>query len=156
MNLSDLSPFTKRLLVGVKVEDQDPEPPTWDGSMLHIRRIKWEPWILHERAHYLIATPRLRKLPNYGLGKDPDNGPWTTCVVWNERASAAESDASLLTIVMAYRGKFDWKDVQRELNVTWDDKTSRSIRRIRRKGIVLPDTLLRAIFPGEPLPRGTT
>ena len=53
----------------------DEEPATfmsWDGKVLRTRS---EPWvILHEIAHWLIAPPARRRLPDFGVGAGPESG----------------------------------------------------------------------------------
>jgi hypothetical protein len=44
----------------------------WDGKKLNIYREDSVSNICHEIAHWLLATPRQRKLPEYGCGTDPD------------------------------------------------------------------------------------
>lgn len=51
--------------------------PTWDGKIWHFARLKNEADILHEIAHWIVSPAAARALPNYGLGTDPDDGPFT-------------------------------------------------------------------------------
>jgi hypothetical protein len=76
VRLADLSPFAVDAIARTHglVEDLDFECPTWDGRVLHIARVETETNVLHEVAHWIAAERVERRMPNYGLGKDPDGG----------------------------------------------------------------------------------
>lgn len=44
--------------------------PVWDGERLHIGRFTDNSDLAHEMAHWLLATPEERSVPNFGLGTD--------------------------------------------------------------------------------------
>lgn len=75
MQIAELPPnllaFIARL--GIPLEDQRRDVPTWDGKTLHIARLRERWYLLHELAHYIAAPKALRCLPNFGLGRDPDS-----------------------------------------------------------------------------------
>ena len=71
------------------VSKNDPEEVVSDGC--------------HEIAHWLVATPEQRKLPNYGLGSSPDDDYLNLdipCEMDRDEAQKIESQASLLTVLM--------------------------------------------------------
>lgn len=71
------------------VSKNDPEEVVSDGC--------------HEIAHWLVATPDQRKLPNYGLGPSPDDDYLdlgTPMELFRDEAQAIESQASLLTVLI--------------------------------------------------------
>lgn len=79
MKIRQLSPFTRDAIARtvVHVEDRQRQAPTFDGRVLHIARIQNEGHVLHELAHWVCSKAHHRELPNYGLGPDPDGGPFT-------------------------------------------------------------------------------
>jgi hypothetical protein len=79
VKLKDISRYTLRAiaLTHDRVDHANLVAPTWDGTTLHIGRLKNEGHVLHEVAHWIVAPPARRSLPNYGLGRDPDGGPLT-------------------------------------------------------------------------------
>ncbi len=58
---------------GLGILDQDPQDGlTWDGLAVAVRM---EPSvIIHEVAHYQLAAPERRHLPDFGLGAGPESG----------------------------------------------------------------------------------
>ena len=58
---------------GIPTLDEEPAAAlSWDGAVL---RTRGEPWvILHEIAHWLIASPDRRRLPDFGVGAGPESG----------------------------------------------------------------------------------
>lgn len=79
MRLRDLHPYTRQAiaLTHRSVDQSNFTAPTWDGTTLHIGRLEQEGHVLHEVAHWIVAPPPRRTMPNYGLGKDPDGGEAT-------------------------------------------------------------------------------
>lgn len=59
------------------LSEPDSDTPTWDGKVLYLSRIKTTDYILHDLAHWIVATPKERKLPNYGTGPSPDDLVWS-------------------------------------------------------------------------------
>lgn len=62
------------------------------------------PMSLHELAHWLVATKKARKEPNYGLGAHPngwDTNPKLSSVGW-KKGDTWESRASELHVLMVY------------------------------------------------------
>jgi hypothetical protein len=88
----------------------DRDRPTWDGRSLLIQRLPNEEHVLHEVAHWLIAWPWYRPLPNYGLGPDPDGGPSAdVCTVGQEEADTQEALAAILTVSLMRHAGLDWE-----------------------------------------------
>jgi hypothetical protein len=90
---------------GLAIPLIDEEPATafsWDGRSLRARS---EPCVLfHEIAHWLLAPPPRRALPDFGLGAGPESGCKAEAdrarVVDEETRSAEECAASLLGILL--------------------------------------------------------
>jgi hypothetical protein len=99
VKFADLSPYTKRALslTGKRVDDSDRCAPTWSGDRWHLARLTTEEQVLHEVAHWLVATPAHRVLRNYGLGIDPYGGPLVHRYLQGESGDRLESVASFLT-----------------------------------------------------------
>ncbi len=94
---------------GLKVDELDTNSPTWDGRVLHIARITTTGNLLHELAHFLVAAKRRQRLPNWGLGMDPDKGPRVPCVLSDEQAQHEEVRCALLGVLLASWYGFDWR-----------------------------------------------
>jgi hypothetical protein len=99
VRFADLGPYTKRALslTGKRVDDADRCAPTWSGDRWHLARLTTEEQVLHEVAHWLVATPAQRVLRNYGLGIDPYGGPLVHRYLQGESGDRLESVASFLT-----------------------------------------------------------
>ena len=99
MKLVDLSPYTQRALslTSGRVDDADRSAPTWSGHCWHFARLITEEQVLHEVAHWLVATPAHRVLRNYGLGIDPYGGPLVHRYLQGESGDRLENVASFLT-----------------------------------------------------------
>jgi hypothetical protein len=99
VKFADLSPYTKRALslTGKRIDDADRRAPTWCGYRWHLARLATEEQVLHEVAHWLVATPAQRVLQNYGLGIDPYGGPLVRRYLHGESRDRLESVASFLT-----------------------------------------------------------
>jgi hypothetical protein len=99
VKFADLSPYTKRALslTGKRVDDADLSAPTWSGHRWHLARLTTEEQVLHEVAHWLVASPAHRVLQNYGLGIDPYGGPLVHRYLQGESGDRLESVASFLT-----------------------------------------------------------
>ena len=99
MKFADLSPYTKRALslTGKRVDDADRSAPTWSGDRWYLARLRTEEQVLHEVAHWLVATPAQRVLQNYGLGIDPYGGPMVRRWLQGDSGDRLESVASFLT-----------------------------------------------------------
>jgi hypothetical protein len=99
VKFADLSPYTKRALslTGKRVDDSDSSAPAWSGYRWHLARLSTAEQVLHEVAHWLVATPAQRVLQNYGLGIDPYGGPLVRRYLHGESGDRLESVASFLT-----------------------------------------------------------
>ena len=88
-----------------KVEDD----PLWDGVTL---RTSTPMNLLHEVAHYQIASPQRRHKEGYGLGLEPEGlyERYTPLLVSDFRAAYEESMASVLGLLWADELGYDWAD----------------------------------------------
>ena len=88
--------------LGIAVIDEEPSRAfSWDGQALRTRS---EPCVLfHEIAHWQLAPPSRRALPDFGLGAGPETGRKAEAdrarVVDEEARIAEECAASLLGIL---------------------------------------------------------
>lgn len=78
---------------------------TWNGKTIALLNrydvTRSDSDILHDVAHYLIASKRRRKCPEFGLGSSPDIGPPRADLLINHNsAQYEEEEASLLGILM--------------------------------------------------------
>lgn len=119
MRLRELSaPVRRALNLTVRhVDDRDRRAPTWDGAVLHIARLKREAHVVHEIAHWMLASESLRALPNCGLGMDPDGGLPTPLAITPSAANSAEQLASFLTILLLRELEMPW--LKSAIDVGW-------------------------------------
>jgi hypothetical protein len=88
--------------LGMAVIDEEPSRAfSWDGRALRTRS---EPCVLfHEIAHWQLAAPARRSLPDFGLGAGPETGRKVDAdrarVAGDEERIAEECAASLLGIL---------------------------------------------------------
>ena len=88
--------------LGIPVIDEEPSRAfSWDGWFLRVRS---EPCVLfHEIAHWQLAAPARRALPDFGLGAGPETGRKDDAdrarTVDEETCIAEECAASLLGIL---------------------------------------------------------
>lgn len=88
--------------LGIPVIDEEPSRAfSWDGRALRTRS---EPCVVfHEIAHWQLAAPARRGLPDFGLGAGPESGRKDEAdrarVVGEEERIAEECAASLLGIL---------------------------------------------------------
>lgn len=88
--------------LGITVIDEEPSRAfSWDGAALRTRS---EPCVVfHEIAHWQLAAPARRALPDFGLGAGPESGRKDEAdrarVVDEEERIAEECAASLLGIL---------------------------------------------------------
>jgi hypothetical protein len=69
----------------------------WDGTTL---RAANGSGLIHEFAHFVVAAPRRRSLPGFGLGGEPEGVALTKAYVNPELADREETLASLLGILI--------------------------------------------------------
>lgn len=101
--------------------------PRWTGRTMVIYRNTSYDQILHEVAHYLVASPRRRRRTNFGLGSpfgvDPDDERTRPTVAF-KFSSDEEERASLLGIALEFHmfGGNSWMDtsVDQNWNLTDD------------------------------------
>lgn len=84
--------------------------PVWSGTLIHADGFEGASDLAHEFAHWLIAGPSLRHLPNFGLGTDWRGGR-SAQLVPDETRLAIEARAACLGITMlkVLCGD-DWRD----------------------------------------------
>lgn len=90
---------------GVKLDDQRTRGYAYDGYSIRTRnrsegageQRRWSN-VLHDIAHWLVADPARRKLPDFGLGNAPDSYTDSEPVVSEKQGDAEERQASLLGI----------------------------------------------------------
>lgn len=85
-------------ITGGSADWRDERSPTWDGRMWHFARVKNEGDLLHEVAHWIIAPAAARLLENFGLGTDPDDGPFTPVDLGPFLADSVEMRRNLATL----------------------------------------------------------
>ncbi len=132
--------------------------PTWDGSTLAISGL--EPAdIIHELAHWLVATPRERKMPEYGCGMSLFTS-FESAKILNDRTdSFREENASVLGIAYGAAIGFPPDEIEFLLEEhNWSDSFPRHfwldeyfwrvVVRLNRTGLMrghLPTVGLRAL-----------
>jgi hypothetical protein len=122
---------------------------SWDGS--HVRSSCTEPSVLiHEVAHYQLASPTRRALPDFGLGAGPETGriadaDAARCLGDTER-EAEEQMASLLGIL--WEVTLDQPGIHSFLEQNWLEGAqrptsaaffSRTLQRLQQLGLVDDD-----------------
>lgn len=98
-------------LLGIPLSDRNPQDGnSWDGTSIAVNN--WDDLttsnIIHEVAHWLVATKKERSLVDFGLGIGPDSGLFCDCTV--EDPEGKECLASCLGILYEKALGFDWKD----------------------------------------------
>ena len=67
--------------------------------------------IIHDIAHFVVATPKRRKLPEFGLGTSPDNYTRLTFPADGMNYSMAQTEEELASVLGIY-----W---EREIGLDW-------------------------------------
>lgn len=81
--------------IGIPFEDRDLKNSySWDGKSISLKANQ----LCHEIAHWIIATPERRSMPDYGLGTAPESGIRTERVLSYDACQAEEAMASMLGI----------------------------------------------------------
>lgn len=121
--------------------------------MLNIERSMTADEILHELGHWLVATPRMREMPEFGLGMSTYN--WTsdkhavTTTSWRV-SSDIEANASFVGITYAYALGFPWWDLYADdhnwhpIGDSWEELCfhhADTVTRLRRKNLLDLDNL---------------
>ena len=75
-----LSPNEIKLMadIGMECYRGEKNTYTWNGKKLNLSMLPSSDWILHEICHYLVSSNERRKIPNYGLGEDPNQNKLET------------------------------------------------------------------------------
>ena len=82
---------------------------TWDGSTLTLSKKITVSNVLHELAHYQIASAARRKLPEYGLGLSPESVRRVVPTVKHNASEKEERVASILGIIWERNLGFDFR-----------------------------------------------
>lgn len=181
MKVRALSAYTREAIARTvgRVEDRDLRAPTWDGTVLHVARLRVEWHVLHEVGHWLCSKPEHRGLPNYGLGQDPDGGQRTTLFleedikhgrarevlpelfellkndpdlllsILKEKLSREEETAAIVTIILMRHGGLPWKMEVNRIYKRFDPEKTAALT--ERFWIVLEDVAGRGIDLEDPL-----
>lgn len=90
--------------------------------------------MLHEAAHWLVATPERRLLTNFGLGPDPDAVYFSEAVIRSDAAQVEEEIVSLIGIGILHHLFNDTERTQVALcHHDWPSQNpKRTKRRIRQ------------------------
>lgn len=133
-------------------------PPQWNGRTMWDAvleaggdfRLDWPPKdcseVCHEIAHYLVASPRRRRLPNYGLGEPPgDDTPEAPVTVSPRTGVQEEMMASCLGILLERSlGLARWRDTF--MDHSWPIRDSKETklstvgRKLQRRGLLVGAT----------------
>lgn len=89
--------------------------PTYSGTQIHLTKTLSLPDVVHEIAHYVVASPAERKMPNYGCGSDPYGG---ICDEMIADSQEMEVRACVIDVALHYWLKMDWVDRISFLNLT--------------------------------------
>lgn len=106
--------------------------------------------LVHDFAHYLVSPPKLRCLPEFGLGASPDSGdppfPSDLFVVNIDKSMREEEAASLLGIII------EWV-IGMPSGLTWTDhgweghKNYRTVLHILARRRLIDDNAMPLIVP---------
>lgn len=95
---------------------------------------------LHELAHWLLASPRRRKHPSFGLGHPPCGKDYPLRFLSRDSAQREEELVSVLGILMEKTFRLPWKDTYEDHSwgdgVDSDQKFTRRVRTLQRKGLI--------------------
>jgi hypothetical protein len=107
--------------IGLPLEERPFGSPTWDGCSIRwpISPSLGPEWLAHEIAHWLVAPPETREIPNFGFKRDPHTSEWTNP---DGRGSARfdpeELRALWLGALLTVYSGMDPRDVERGLRVS--------------------------------------
>jgi hypothetical protein len=123
-------------------------PSRWNGKVEALKRLKSHD-ICHELAHWLVADPNRRHLPNYGLGAGFDDFLRDRPEMPMDERNAEESRASLLGIALAKMLGDDphwlledhsWGDYWSESGWVWEGTDHQEVAGcLLGKGLIPPD-----------------
>jgi hypothetical protein len=124
-NRTDVEGLTRAALalcrrLGIAVIDEEPARAfSWDGRFLRTRS---EPCVLfHEIAHWQLAPPDRRDVPDFGLGAGPETGKKTEADAARSAGEAQkineEAEASLLGIL--WEAQFGGPAIDAFLEQNW-------------------------------------
>lgn len=122
----------------------------YDGKDIAARRL--EPMeLLHEMAHWLVASPERRKLPDFGLGLGPFSGLRADPVVPQLLSEEEEWRASVLGVLLERKAGLPYKETLRAHGWTEsedpDDNLTTTILELIDAGHITPD--LEPVFDGK-------
>lgn len=101
------------------VIQREPRPPAWDGLVMQAPKPNE---LLHELAHFQLAAPGRRHLPDFGLGPLVFGFTRSTrlgAIVTEDYAMVEEEHASLLGIAWLHALGLGWQDEL--VNHNWTD-----------------------------------
>ena len=83
----------------------------YDGESFYVAKDLWPPWVVHEFAHWLVASPAERRMVNFGLFESncDDRIETRACVV-----------NVGLWFLLGEPGGISWKDVAGELSLSFE------------------------------------
>jgi len=73
----------------------------WTGSTANVKNMPAEN-VLHELAHWVIASKEERLLPDFGLGEGPDSKTRSRAVLGSKQVDSVEGMASALGILFQF------------------------------------------------------
>lgn len=100
--------------VGVRLDwERDPfDTIQWDGNSIACENQN-DSNIIHDIAHYALASVRRRKLPDFGLGSGPDSKLRSKSVLSGKNRDKEEELASALGIHWEKKLGLDWEATAR-------------------------------------------
>jgi hypothetical protein len=142
--------------LGMAVIDEEPSRAfSWDGGALRTRS---EACVLfHEIAHWQLAAPSRRSLPDFGLGAGPETGRKAAAdrarVVDEDTRIAEECAASLLGIL--WEAACGGRAIDAFLEQNWLERYDRAGTH-ELFGATLDDLLCRGLIDATGLPTGAS
>lgn len=116
----------------IPINEENVSDHNWDGKAIYLENLYDYSHLIHEIAHWLVASKKRRKLPEFGLG-DP-NGFGITgdnlLILTFKKAQAEEERASAIGILAEKFLGFDWKRTYVYHNWNDDPKIRRKFDRI--------------------------
>lgn len=95
---------------------EDDGPAIYDGHRLYITPLMNGSDVIHELAHWCVATSRLRTIENYGCGRDSQaRGRRDAQEAFTD---GDEVDAAALDIMIHFGLRLDWQQKSKDYNFT--------------------------------------
>lgn len=103
--------------VGSPIVHRDCKPYAYDGQTIALfdkkpDKIRPPSNLVHDIAHYLVASDERRRMPEFGLGESPDTMSYRylSSYIDLEKANLEEEMASMLGILIEKEIGSDWKE----------------------------------------------